>query len=147
MTLIPEKCIESNDKRKICIVEENGKKFELKNDSQFHIRKVKVNFCLAQRTNEKRCDYLISIDEIDRPIVFFIELKGGDLIQAVKQLYDSIIFLKDEFKSYILHARIIGSRDVPQFISTPSYRKLARIIEPSLGSIKRGTNNIMSETI
>lgn len=147
MNLIPDKCVEFNDKRKFCIVEEKGKKYELKNDSEFQIRKVKINYCLAQSLNEKRCDYLLSADKINKPVAFFIELKGGDLIQAVKQLYDSIVYLKAEFENYIINARIVGSRDVPRFINTPEYRKLARIIEPSSGTIKRSTNKLMSENI
>jgi len=147
MSLILEKCIEFNKVRKICIAEENGKKFELINKSQFQIRKVKVDFCLNQLRNEKRCDYLMSIDKINKPVVFFIELKGGDLIKAVKQINDSIIYLKPEFNNYVINARMIGSRDVPQIIGNPEYRKLLRVTKLTSGTVRRNTNKIMSETI
>ena len=147
MSLILEKCIEFNESRKSCVAEENGKRFELINNSKIQVRKVKVDFCLKQLRNEKRCDYLMSIDKISKPVVFFIELKGGDLIKAVKQLSDSIIYLKEEFSNYIINARIIGSRDVPQFISSPSYRRLLRVTKSTSGTIKRSTNKIMSEKI
>lgn len=147
MSLILGKCIEFNEARKICVAEENGKKFEIVNKSEFQIRKVKVNFCLDQLTNEKRCDYLMSIDKVRKPVVFFIELKGGDLVKAVKQLNDSITYLKAEFSIYIINARIIGSRDVPQIIGNPDYRKLLRVTKSTSGNIKRSTNKIMSEKI
>ncbi len=147
MSLILEKCIEFNEGRKICIAEENGKKFELINNSKFQVRKVKVDFCLSKLRHEKRCDYLLSLDKINNPVVFFIELKGGDLIKAVKQLNDSIIYLKAEFNHYIINARIIGSRDVPQIISNPDYRKLLRATKSTSGTIKRSTNKILSEKI
>jgi len=147
MSLILKECIEFDEVRKICVAEENGKKFEIINKSQFQIRKIKVDFCLNQLGNQKRCDYLMSIDKSNKPIVFFIELKGGDLIKAVKQLNDSIFFLKSEFHHYIVNARIIGSRDVPQIINNPEYRKLLRVTKASSGTIKRNTNKIMSEQI
>ncbi|MDQ2862531.1 MAG: hypothetical protein M3R50_02570, partial [Bacteroidota bacterium] len=134
MSLILKKCIEFNEGRKICIAEENGKKFELINNSKFQVRKVKVDLCLSQLRHEKRCDYLLSLDKINNPIVFFIELKGGDLIKAVKQLNDSIIYLKAEFNHYIINARIIWSRDVPQIISNPDYRKLLRATKSTSGT-------------
>lgn len=147
MSLILKECIEFDEVRKICIAEENGKKFEIINKSELQIRKIKVDGCLNQLENEKRCDYLMSIDKSHKPIVFFIELKGGDLIKAVKQLNDSILFLKSEFYRYIINVRIIGSRDVPQIIGNPEYRKLLRVTKLSSGTIKRNTNKFMSEKI
>lgn len=147
MSLILGKCIEFNEVRNVCIAEEKGKKFELLNKSQFQIRKIKVDSCLNQLRNEKRCDFLMSIDKINKPIVFFIELKGGDLIKAIKQINDSIIYLKPEFDSYIINARMIGSKDVPQIIGNPEYRKLLRVTKLTSGTVRRNTNKIMSETI
>ncbi|MEO6230972.1 MAG: hypothetical protein ABIP10_12645 [Ferruginibacter sp.] len=57
MSLILAKCVEFRDKRKICVVEENGKKYQLNNDSDIFIRKVKVDKCLPQSIGEKRCDF------------------------------------------------------------------------------------------
>ncbi len=145
MNLIPEECVEYNDQRKICVAEENGKKYQLHNKSGITIKKVKVDKCLVQKVNEKRCDFLIEGKEHKR--VFFIELKGRDLIKAVNQIHSSIMYLKKEFDNYKIDARIVGSKDVPDIKITADYRKLAKEILPTKGTIERGTNNIYTESI
>ena len=145
MNLILAECIEFNEKRKVCIAYENGKKYQLNNTSDVIVRKVKVDKCLVQNIGERRCDFLMNADELTR--VFFIELKGSDLNKAVNQIYSTIIYLKSEFKNYRIDARIVGSKDVPGFKNTPDYKKLAKEILPTKGSIQRGTNNFYSENI
>lgn len=146
MSLIKEKCIEFDEHRKICVAEENGKKYVLNNTSNLKIKKVKVDKCLEQNEGEKRCDYLMSIDVPKRQAIF-IELKGSDLIKATFQIIETLEFLKEDFKGYQLDVRIVGSRDVPNMIQTPIYKKLASIIKPSGGEIKRATNNVLTENI
>lgn len=145
MSLILEKCIEFNERRKICIATENGKKYQLNNNSDVIVRKVKIDKCLQQNFGEKRCDFLMDISEYKR--VFFIELKGGALNHAIKQVYSTIIYLKSEFKEYILEVRIVGNKDVPGFKNTPDYKRLAKEILASKGTIERGTNMIYVEDI
>lgn len=145
MSLIPNECIEFGDERKICIAFENGKTYRLNNDSNYTIRKVKIDKCIDQNTEGKRCDYLMEIKSMKRAI--FIELKGGDLVHALRQIYSAIIHLKPEFKNYQLDARIVGNRDVLKFINIPDYRKLAKEILPTKGTIERATNKILSENI
>lgn len=145
MNLIPERCVEFNEKRRICIAEENWKKYQLNNLSGIRIRKVRVDKCLDQNAGEKRCDFLMDTEDLKR--VFFVELKGGDLNKAVIQIYSTILYLKTEFVNYRIDARIVGSRDVPGFKNTPDYKKLAKEVLPTKGTIKRGTNNIYTENI
>lgn len=145
MSLIPDECIEFDEERKVCIAFEKGKTYRLNNNSSYNIRKVKVDKCIEQGIGEKRCDYLMEIKSIKR--VIFIELKGGDLAHALKQLYSSITLLKNEFGNFRIDARIVGSRDVPGFISLPDYLKLEKEIHSAKGKIERATNNIYSENI
>ncbi len=145
MSLILNDCVEFDEARKICIAFENGKTYRLNNNSSYKIRKVKVDKCVAQDIGEKRCDYLMEVKSIER--VIFIELKGGDLAHALKQLHSSIIYLKPEFINYQINVRIVGSRDVPGFINTPYFVKLKKEINPTKGKIERGTNNIYTESI
>ncbi len=145
MSLIRDECIEFDEERKICIAFEEGKTYRLNNNSNYKIRKVKVDKCIAQNIGEKRCDYLMEIKSIKR--VIFIELKGGDLAHALRQLYSAITFLKKEFTNFQIEARIVGSRDVPGFIGLPDYLKLEKVIRTAKGKIERATNNIYSENI
>jgi hypothetical protein len=145
MSLIPEACVEFNDGRKICVAIEKGKRYELRNNSDFKIRKVKIDKCIAQDEGEKRCDYLFDLGDLKR--VYFIELKGGKLNTAVKQICSTVLYLKAEFRNYRMEARIIGSKDVPKFKNNFHYRKLASEIVPGGGTIERGTNNIYIESI
>lgn len=144
MSLILNECIEFDEERKICIAFEKGKTYRLNNNSNYKIKKVKVDECISQNAGEKRCDYLMEIKSIKR--VIFIELKGGDLVHALRQLYSAIYYLKTEFRNYQVDIRIIGSRDVPGFINIPEFKKLAKEILPN-GTIERATNNIYSENI
>ena len=144
MSLIPINCIQYFDERKICIAFEKGKTYKLNNNSNHKIKKVKVDKCMFD-LGEKRCDYLMQIERIER--VIFIELKGGDLVHALKQIYTTIVYLRAEFKNYRIDARIVGSKDVPGFISLPFYRKLDIEIRKHKGQIIRATNNIYIENI
>lgn len=141
-----EQCTEYNEVRKICIASEKGKEYRLENNSGYEVQKVKVDKCFPQEFGEKRCDYLmiIAAHEIKRAI--FIELKGGALTDAVKQLCATIIYLKSELNGFQIDARIVGSRDVPGFINTPNYLKLAKVVLPK-GSIERSTNKVYLERI
>ncbi len=145
MSLIPNECIEHNEERQICIAFEKGKIYRLINNSNYKIRKVRIDKCIEQTIGQKLCDYLMEIKSIHR--VIFIELKGGDLVHALKQLHSSIIYLKPEFINYQIDVRIVGSRDVPGFINTPYFVKLKKEINPTKGKIERGTNNIYTESI
>jgi len=145
MILILAQCIEFNEKRKICIAYENGKKYQLNNVSDIVIRKVKVDKCLIQNIGEKRCDFLMDSDHLKR--VFFIELKGGVLIKAVNQIYSTIIYLRPEFMNYRMDARIVGSRNVPMIRNIPDYLKLSKLVGATNGEIKIATNKVYSENI
>lgn len=59
----------------------------------------------------------------------FIELKGIGLSQALKQLYSTIIYLKQGFSDHRIEARIVGSRDVPGFTNIPDYKKLFKEVK------------------
>jgi hypothetical protein len=132
------------DERSECVAEEAGKKYVLYNKSKNIVRKVKVDGCFPQGQNEKTCDYLMTIEKIQRAI--FIELKGGGLTKAVKQLNSTIGYLEKELKEFKLDARIVGNGDVPKLRITPEYRDLAKKVLATKGSIVIRTN-ICEETI
>jgi len=146
MSLIQDKCVEHHDDRSIITVKENGKIYQLNNDSKQKVRKVKIDGCIQQSKGEKRCDYLLTIsDSIDRAI--FIELKGGGLVTALKQIIETITLLKEEIVNLKIDARIIGSNNVPNLTTTSEYQKLFRLIKGTKGEIKIATNKFFSENI
>jgi hypothetical protein len=138
---VPEYC----DDRRECVAKQKGKKYTLLNLSKYIVKSINVDKCLVDKTEGKRCDYLMHITNKELQRAIFIELKGGDLSSALKQLCSTILFLKSEFKDNRMDARIVGSRDVPNIESTADYRKLARQILPTGGTIARGTNNMYIE--
>jgi hypothetical protein len=146
MTLIPTKCID-HEKRKVYVVSEKGKSYSLQNQSDFLIKVARVDKCFPQNEGEKRCDYLMYMAEKKMRRAIFIELKGGDLAHGIKQVYETLIYLKPALDNYRLDARIIGNRNVPNLISLPIYRKLAKEILPTRGKIKFATNGKYSENI
>ena len=146
MSLIIDQCTEYYDERRTCIAKENGKIYRLENVSGYQIRKVKVDKCFPQRLGEKRCDYLMVVNTQDLKRAIFIELKGGALNDAVKQIHSTIIYVKTEFLDFQVDARIVGTRNVPAFKNTPDYLKLSREIGSS-DRIKISTNREYSENI
>lgn len=147
MSKIFQKCIEYNDQRRNCVASENGKVFTLNNISGYKVRKVKIDKCLMQKVGEKRCDYLMNINDSDLKKVFFIELKGGKILDGVKQIHQTFEYLKNEFENYIVEARIVGSNSVPNIKADPSYLKLRRELVKTKGDIVIRTNNSLTERI
>lgn len=147
MSLILNNCIEYQENRKICIASEKGKTYTLNNTSNYTVKKVKVDKCLKQGIGEKRCDFLMHLSNGKHQRAFFIELKGSALADAVKQVYDTIIYLKKEVINCEINARIVGSGDTPDLANAPNYKKLAREVLKTKGTIKRATNKVLTENI
>ncbi len=150
MSLIAN-CIRSEDVRQQVVVEENGKKYHLENEKGAKIAVVIVDKCVAQKEGEKRCDFLLQINRkvkndfvLDKSI--FIELKGGKILNGVKQIYESILFLKHEVAMNNLECKIVGSSGVPKIQSEPSYLKLLKLVD-SKDRITIKTNNFLKEKI
>jgi hypothetical protein len=147
MSLIANKCIEYDENRPICVASQNGKVYTLNNGSNYKIKKVAVDKCILQNIGEKRCDYLMHASNAKGQKVFFIELKGGAFLDALEQIYDTLIYLNGEFKGHVLNARIVGKGDTPDLTNSAIYKKLFRKISFTKGTIKRATNKLLIENI
>ena len=147
MSLIQDKCVEYHDNRKICVASQNGKTYTLKNASNYKIKKVIIDTCILQKAGEKRCDFLMHASTAGEQKAFFIELKGGALLDAIEQIYDTVIYLKQEFRNNVLNARIVGKGDTPNLVNSAIYKKLFREISNTKGTIDRATNKVLTETI
>jgi hypothetical protein len=148
MSMIGGACVEYHEVRKVCMAEENGKKYYLDNvQAVFKVRKVKVDGCIAVAIDTKKCDFLFSVDDQQNDKVFFVELKGGDILYGLKQIHAAIDLLKSEFVGYRLEARVVSSRGAPNFESHPDYKRLLKQIEPTGGRIQVATNKFLKDTI
>lgn len=72
-------------------------------------------------TSGNRCDYLL-MNEAAR-IAYLIELKGSDLIKAVKQLEATEQALIQQLSGYSLRYRIVANKCRTQEIRSSEYRK------------------------
>lgn len=102
----------------LCVCEEKGRKFILKNKSNLFITKIKVDGELI-KTSE-RCDYAVDAESKE---IFLIELKGSDKPHACKQILATFNYFINNFSAKKWHARIILSKDrVPKLISNEEKR-------------------------
>jgi len=148
MTLIDDKCILALDKRPECVVSENGKTYSLINNSMFIVKQVKGDKCLHQEVGEKRCDYLMIINDKKIRRVFFIELKGGNISEGIKQIMSTIQYLTNELIGYRIDARVIGKgSNIPEVRNTPAYVKLMKKVKLEKGTLEISTNKFYTENI
>jgi hypothetical protein len=90
MRSLPE-CEEYKTDAKI-VLQENRSKITFLNPNQDQILLIKVDDCVIRNNETSRCDYaIIPRDEIE----IYIELKGSDILHAVKQIESTINSLSD----------------------------------------------------
>lgn len=84
--------------------------FIINNKSKLSINKVTVDACLIESETTKKCDYLFEILEDSNIIkVFYLELKGKDISQAIKQLESTIKYCNKYHNSYFKECYIVAT--------------------------------------
>ena len=68
-----------------------------------------------------------------------------DLVRAILQVIDTMIYLRNELAAYEIFVRIIGTRDVQRLRLNPAYNRLIKLV-PN-GNFEYATNGIYSEKI
>ena len=84
-----EACLDFNDKRSKAVFKDRGSglsKFNAINQSSKTIKGLRVDDCLIK--DGLKCDYLLIIEAEEK--LYFIELKGSDLVKAVDQINTKI---------------------------------------------------------
>ena len=122
-------------RRKQILVEENKRKYILKNPSGKQVCRVRVDGCVIKSQNQRKCDYLVIIckseDEVNNNHVssgedlYFIELKGKHLLDAVEQLTQTIEYFKAQFTGKVF-ARVVLSKS-PDVKSTQNSAKVSKL--------------------
>ncbi len=123
-------CLKWSDRRSKHTVSEKGKTFELENRSKVLVDVVSIDGCVYPKSNiaGKRCDYLMKVDE--KKSLYFIELKGTEVIYALKQIKSTVSEIFPFFNTYTCNARIVSSVGVPAINQRSEYRELAKYIFP-----------------
>jgi len=83
VTALKPECVVTHNKPEFTLSEERSK-VEFKNPKRYEIKEVKVDGCVIVDNNEKKCDYLVNIEEVRLSI--FVELKGSKVMTAIEQL-------------------------------------------------------------
>jgi len=87
---------------KLVVAEENKRKYILQNLSKRKVCKIRIDGCVISSQTKRKCDYLMivceskSSNQSESVDLYFIELKGRDLISAVDQLTETIKYFQTE---------------------------------------------------
>lgn len=130
---------------RIITAKENGRKFVLNNNKPLTVNKVKVDGCY--QTKESRCDYLFEIMSSNKKNiekVFYVELKGCRLNDALEQLISTIEHCKSMHNDVEKIAIAILSR-TPQMSS--GIQNMQVKISKLTGNVPIIKNNIVEITI
>lgn len=104
----------------IIAVEENGRRFEIRNPKRRLVTQVRIDGCVIADDRE-RCDYLFEIGDKCH-CAAFVELKGADVRKAYSQLVSTLGILASQYARARVLCFIVASR-VPRI--TPGVQQLA----------------------
>jgi hypothetical protein len=92
----------------LIVVEENRRKFTIRNPQRERIKKVRVDGCLID-DERQRCDYLFEVGQICNCVIY-LELKGSDIDHAFNQLVATIGYLVNRHQQLKKICHIVASR-------------------------------------
>ena len=114
------------------VVNEKKSRFELLYCSKNEVDKFKIDNYFNQDKTQKKCDYYFNYHPSDQPnVCIFVELKGGDIETAVKQIETTL----SDFERNGQFEAIKGAKVVCAIVSTgyPSddatYRSLVKSLK------------------
>lgn len=136
----------SCSKDKKILVQENKRKYILENLSSKQICKIRIDGCVIDAQTQRKCDYLIIVckpenesnDQIDTVNqIYFIELKGKDLIGAVEQLTQTIEYFKTQVSGKLFARVVLSKVSVPRTIEVDArVKKLKDIVKKQGGNFE-----------
>ena len=109
------------------------------NSERYCVRQYKLDGDLVK--NEKCCDFLLLNDSLKN--AYFIELKGGNIDEAVPQLQGGLKNCKAELSDYTLYFRIVVSKARTHNLQKNVFRKF----KEQYGSQLKYTTAKMEETL
>ncbi len=136
-------CLVFFDERKIINVEENSRRFVGLNTKQKSFALYCVDGCII--VEGQKCDYLLlNCSEL---IAYFIELKGSDLIHAVRQINTTLNHLLSDLEDFTkINARIVLTKVNTPDLKSSDLIKLERRIR-LLGGTLGYKAKVLSENV
>lgn len=128
-------CVDFYDDRKIITVKDKGNKqtYIGKNDSSKNFCKIRIDDCLIK--DGTKCDFLLISKDIKK--AFFIELKGSDLLHALKQIESTINYFKNKLNNYSLNARIVLNKQRTPDLKSTQLIKFEKMLKKYNGDLKK----------
>jgi hypothetical protein len=119
-----------------------SRKYIGKNSNQKDLIGLRVDDCLIKEG--QKCDYLLI--NINDKTLYFIELKGSDLIKAIDQIDRTLDILLPRIEHQIVNGRVVLSRvSTPDLVSS-RYIKLKKRLKDLNGTLEQ-KSVLMEETI
>lgn len=129
-------CLKVSDCRKKLTIAEKKCQIVFLNNAQKLLLKIEIDKCMS--FSGKRCDFLVIIPEDCNS--FFIELKGCDFIEAIRQIDNSMNNLLDDLKNSKINVRIILTKvNVPDIQNNPLILKLKKRLNTLKGNLRYKT--------
>jgi hypothetical protein len=127
-------CPLCSDGKKIT-VQENKRKYILNNLSAQQVCKIQIDGCVIDDQNQRKCDYLIIVCKTEdaKEEMYFIELKGKDLISAVEQLTQTIEYFQTQIIGKVFARAVLSRVPNPKSIENDSRVKKLRSLLKKYG--------------
>jgi hypothetical protein len=138
--------IESKDRRKIVVLKDpkgGNSKYTGKNIHDMEIAVYRIDGGIITAQREKKCDY--GLYTADDDTLRFIELKGSDFEQAIKQITNTLneLIHKQGIDINRVCGRIVLSRKrVPQ-IKSNNEKKLVKLLHEKHGDLITKTQSLI----
>ncbi|MEY4539741.1 MAG: hypothetical protein RLZZ306_1498 [Bacteroidota bacterium] len=148
-----KKCEEFCDHRtKIVLKDKRGKsQFLVNNPNRFKVCCLLIDGCLIESQEEEKTDFLLlkcpEKGDDKTSIAYLVELKGSDLIKAVRQINNSLNILLPKLGEYsIINGRIVTTRIDKIDLGHTDYKALGKRLKKLNGTLEQ-KSILMEENI
>lgn len=129
-------CLVYKDCRKNATCEERKKRYNLVNEERHMVTLYHVDGgMIAEEPNVKKCDFLYVVYDPEKPTAVFVELKGQDINEAIRQITKTVDQYGETLQRRIC-ARIVCSA-VPRLYNDPSVSNLRKELMRRYGGTLR----------
>ncbi|AEI47495.1 hypothetical protein [Runella slithyformis] len=104
---------------KVFVAKDSGaiSEYRLENPNQRWVVKLKVDGCLIPSDSQKKCDFLfLACEKEGGKTAYFVELKGGNLGDAIEQIQSAIEILYPKLTDFSFRCRIVQTKTPPMRI-------------------------------